>query len=343
MAAEKRAQRCDLGYYCSKTSMDASTVSIVIPTLNEATYLGNCLRTIANLERPAGISTLEVVVVDNFSTDSTAEIARSSGVKLIQLPPKNVGNSRNTGAKAVNGSFLAFVDADCGLDSLWLVRCFPHLLKPEVVGVGTHISSPLPDAPWVEKYWYELGYQKPEESATEVEWLPTFNLIVKRDAFLEVGGFNENLATCEDSDLGYKLSALGKLILESSVTTRHYRESKNIPEFYKRERWRGMGNLKSFFMHKFRARELPSLLYPLAFLGMLFAAPLVVFSSAMEWLPAASASIVGGGLTAGPVLQVLRKRIYPWQGKKFAACLVLATVYLYARSIALLRGAARIS
>jgi glycosyltransferase involved in cell wall biosynthesis len=323
--------------------MVPSKVSIIIPTLNEAAYLGQCLRTIANLELPAGITTIEVVVVDNFSTDSTPEIARSHGVRLIQLPPKNVSNSRNTGAKAVDGAYLAFVDADCGLDPLWLVRCFPHLLNPEVVGVGTQISSPLPDAPWVEKYWYELGYRKHEQSAKEVDWLPTFNLIVNRKKFLEVGGFNEKLATCEDSDLGYKLSAYGKLILESGVTTRHYRESKTIPEFYRRERWRGMSNLQSFFMHEFRARELPSLLLPLGYLVMLCAAPWVAFSCAMGWLPPVWGWVVLAALLAVPALQVLRKRIFPWQWRKFPACLVLANVYIFARSIALVRGAARIS
>jgi glycosyltransferase involved in cell wall biosynthesis len=323
--------------------MDSSIVSIIIPTLNEEAFLGLCLRSISKLERPAGIGTLEVIVVDNFSTDSTPEIARNAGVKLIQQPPKNVSNSRNTGAKAANGAYLAFVDADCELDPYWLVGCFEHLQKPEVVGAGTHISAPLPDAPWVEKYWYELGYQKPKNSATEVEWLPTFNLIVKRNAFFEVGGFNEKLTTCEDSDLGYKLSALGKLILESRITTRHHRESKTIPEFYKRERWRGMSNLQSFFMHKFSIRELPSLLFPLLFLGMLCVVPILIFSAAIGWSSFCSVPIVLGGLFGGPVLQVLRKRIYPWQVKKFSACLILAAVYLYARSIALIKGAARIS
>ncbi len=323
--------------------LNTAMVTFVIPTLNEERFLGLCLHSISELEKPLGITELEMIVIDNFSQDSTPAIAHAAGATFIQQPPLNVSHSRNTGARLAQGAYLAFIDADCELDPAWLLHCFSHLQKADVCGVGTNISGPLPDAPWVEKYWFDLGYAKAKTTATEVGWLPTFNLLVKRDVFLEVGGFNEKLATCEDSDLGYKMSAKGKLMLENGVTTRHYRESKTIPEFYRRERWRGMGNLQSFFMHEFDFRELPSLIFPMVFLSLLLLSPLCIGAVSLGWLPIWSIPTILLALVCSPLLQVLRKRIYPWEGRKFAACLVLAAVYLLARAVALIKSASRIS
>ncbi|MDB5103935.1 MAG: glycosyltransferase [Fibrobacteres bacterium] len=336
-------------------AMDPSIVSFVIPTLNEEKFLGICLRSISGLERPEGIASLEILVVDNFSKDATPDIARAAGARLIQQPPVNVSNSRNTGARAATGAYLAFIDADCELAPDWLVRCLAHLRRGDVCGAGTNISPPPPDAPWVEKYWYDLGYEKMASDMREVAWLPTFNLLVKRDVFLEVGGFNEKLVTCEDSDLGYKMSAKGRLVLENRVTTRHYRESKTIPEFFRRERWRGMGSLQSFFMHELNLGELPSLVFPVIFL-VLLAVAVALTGAALLGVSDGSGAIPGVGriplwaaglawlgTAAGPFLQVIRKRILPWQGRRFAACFTLASVYLFARAIALAKGAARIS
>jgi hypothetical protein len=133
------------------------------------------------------------------------------------------------------------------------------------------------------------------------------------------------------------------LILENRVTTRHYRESKTIPEFYRRERWRGMGSLQSFFMHKLNLGELPSLVFPMVFLALLVAAVAVSGAAALGVAPMWVAVAILLALGAGPFLQVIRKRIYPWYVRRFAACYALASVYLYARAIALVKGAARIS
>lgn len=323
--------------------MDPSVVSFVIPTLNEGKFLGACLRSIANLERPEGIASLEIVVVDNFSTDDTPDIARTAGARFLQQPPVNVSNSRNSGARAATGAYLAFVDADCELASTWLLHCFAHLRKSDICGVGTNISPPPPDAPWVEKYWFDLGYEKILAESRDVEWLPTFNLLVKRDVFLGVGGFNEKLATCEDSDLGYKMSAKGRLILENGVTTRHYRESKTISQFYRRERWRGMGNLQSFFMHEFNPRELPSLIFPMAFLALILGTLVTIAAAVFGRIPFWAIPVAMAVLGIGPFLQVARKGIFPWHGRKFAACMALASIYLFARAVALLKGAARIA
>lgn len=92
-----------------------STISIIIPALNEETYIGRTLQGIhasvdylKRCERPDP----EIIVVDNGSTDGTAEIARSLGARVIEEPQGNVAIARNAGARAATGQVLVFVDAD---------------------------------------------------------------------------------------------------------------------------------------------------------------------------------------------------------------------------------------
>jgi glycosyltransferase involved in cell wall biosynthesis len=92
----------------------APTVSVIIPTYNYARFVGDALRSVANQTR----DDYEIIVVDDGSTDDTADIVRRSGVPVRYLKQANSGPSasRNAGIAAAQGSYLGFLDAD----DLWL-------------------------------------------------------------------------------------------------------------------------------------------------------------------------------------------------------------------------------
>ena len=92
-------------------------ISIVIPVYNEAEQLGLCLKAISCQT----ITPLEVIVVDNNSTDETAAVARSFDfVTLIEEPKQGVIHARTTGFNAAKGEIIARIDADSVLPSDWL-------------------------------------------------------------------------------------------------------------------------------------------------------------------------------------------------------------------------------
>lgn len=89
------------------------SLSIVIPALNEASNLPSVLASVPVDELAAGGWGTEVVVVDNGSTDGTAEVARSLGARVVLQPKRGYGNAYLAGFEAASGTVIATGDADC--------------------------------------------------------------------------------------------------------------------------------------------------------------------------------------------------------------------------------------
>jgi glycosyltransferase involved in cell wall biosynthesis len=103
-------------------------VSVIVPAHNEERWIGDCLDSLARQSYPD----LEVIVVDDSSTDRTGEIARASGVKVLRVKRAGAGGARNAGARIATGEILAFLDADEIFDPDFLERLVEPFADPEV-------------------------------------------------------------------------------------------------------------------------------------------------------------------------------------------------------------------
>ncbi len=240
-------------------------VSFIIPALNAESTLGLALDAI---ERARCDTSKEVLLIDNGSTDETVEVARRRGATVISAPGLTVAALRNLGARLARGGTLAFVDSDCVIAPDWLEKSRPHFGDPAVGAVGSPTHVPL-GATWVQRAWALHRHRRSRLGS--VQWLPTENLLVRKTAWQEVGGFNEALATCEDVDFCYRLGTRHKILNDPAVHSIHLGEAPSLLVFFRKEVWRGGGNLAGFFSHDFRISELPSLLLPLYHLGALLA------------------------------------------------------------------------
>ena len=260
--------------------MVPTSISIVIPTLNEEVFLPLCLESIVSLVYPREL--IEVIVVDNGSTDRTREIAQSYGIMVLCDGTKNVSGLRNLGASKATGKILAFVDADCIVSKDWLTKSVIHSERNDVAAWG---SPPLvPDnSTWVQQTWYFI--RKKEEDEKAVDWLESMNLFVRKHTFDKIGGFNETLVTCEDVDFCYRLKKHGDIISDSSIKVTHLGEAKTVRDFFKKELWRGRSNIAGIFSHGFSVNELPSLSIPLYF-GLFLPSFFVIYllTSSIIWL-----------------------------------------------------------
>lgn len=305
-------------------------ITLVIPAFNESKMIARTFPYIKELDYDPEL--LELILVDNGSTDGTPEVAGTFGFRVIYAPGKTIAQMRNLGARNGKGDLIAFLDADCIACSEWFRKGVSHLADPGICAVGTVAAPPPAEATWVERNWQLLSSTAGCDRVRNVEWLSSFNLLVRRSAFEKVGGFAEDLVTCEDSDLGHKLKREGRLILDGTMKTVHLRDSKTIREFIRREYWRGKGNLKSFFRHRSSFRELPSLLLPLVYSALFFALfPIVVIARRAGWwlLPPVGLFVLGA-----PFLMIARKSVPLRYVVRLKGPYLLSALYLLSRGCA---------
>ena len=236
-------------------------LSIIIPVKNEAHNLEQCLRSIRDA-RSVDIS-YEILVIDNGSEDGTVDIANKYETTVFVVPDATVAGLRNYGAEHSNGEILGFIDADCTVLPDWFDCIVPYVKDKSVPCFGNPPGIPN-NSTWVQECWYQIRTKGThEDSPRPVEWLESMNLFVYRDVFSAVNGFDTNLITCEDYDLGVRLQKHGEMLCDPRIQAIHHGEAHNIKRFYAKERWRGVSNIEGLRKHGFTFSELPSLLFPL--------------------------------------------------------------------------------
>lgn len=304
-------------------------VVFVVPARNEEKHLEACLRSITaqNVE----FVQTSITVVDNESTDRTADIAVRCGARVLRVKPSNAAGARNAGAQGQVADFIAFVDADCVLPDGWLGEGLRHLEDESNAGYGA-VQAPAPlDAPWVERVWVAAITPRSAERWERVNWLAAFNLLVRQADFMAIGGFDESLETCEDSDFSYRLTKYGYLVRDYSHPVRHLGESKSISEFFRREMWRSKGNFRSAWKRGALVEEFVSLFLPVSFvlfgiLTIVFLSAAVVYEGGWPW---GAAGLMVVACTAGPLLLTITRL----GRKQLTSTSVLLSLYLVARGI----------
>jgi glycosyltransferase involved in cell wall biosynthesis len=185
-------------------------VSAVVPAYNEETYVGACLDALARQDH-AGFD-VEIIVVDNKSTDETGEIARARGARAVVEQRQGIARARQAGFEAAGGEIVASTDADSTPPPLWLEFVVAALAKDSTtLGVFGPLRV-LDGARWEDlAQCYLIG---------AFMWLnatikrPTFcgpNFAVRRAAWQRVGGFDTDWSSAEDVNLSLKLARVGKV------------------------------------------------------------------------------------------------------------------------------------
>lgn len=215
--------------------------SIIIPAYNEERYVGCCLQSLLQLRYDP--NEFEVILIDNGSTDKTVEIATSySTVVVLQKRDCHVGAVRNHGAKFAKGEYLCFIDADCLVDEDWLDNCDRLIESNEQATFGGRIKLNS-ESTWVERAWL-LGEKK---EAVEDKDLLGSCTVVRKGIFEEVGGFNEEVTSGEDTQLSKDIRRKGYVVkIKPDIDVVHMGNAKTIMEFYRRQRWHGSSYLSNY-------------------------------------------------------------------------------------------------
>lgn len=308
------------------------TFSIIIPARNEEKNIARCLQSINDLDWAH--EDFEVLIIDNGSSDGTADIARLHGARVFVRPGDTVAALRNFGASRSCGGILAFLDADCTVPPNWFGAAAQYLDRDDVVCFGSPPVIP-PNSIWVQRAWF---YVRRKEGVVETDWLESMNMFVRRQAFEQVGGFNCSLVTCEDYDLSLRLRRMGSLVSDDGIVAVHHGEAASVWHFFRKEHWRALGNLSGMRNHSFQWVELPSVVLPLVYCMLVFAVTALLLSG-----PFISREALVFGLASLLLIwQVPLALLAFWKIRSFnvvaaSQLYVLFNVYFFARGLASLR------
>jgi glycosyltransferase involved in cell wall biosynthesis len=232
------------------TSADRPLVSVVIAAYNEERYIAECLRSL----RRQTYSPIEIIVVDDGSTDKTAMVAPEEGATLVRQAHVGAGAARNRGASAARGAILVFLDADMVMAPSFVGRLIAPMLEAGAKGTFTkEIRVANAARRWARAHM--LGRNLPLHSHFRDDFpdrWENYRAVWKAD-FEAVGGFEET-GHGEDVTLGRKLGVDAHAAPGAECW--HY-EPDSLIDVFRSARWYGRGD-RIRELDRPRARHRPS-------------------------------------------------------------------------------------
>jgi arabinofuranan 3-O-arabinosyltransferase len=243
--------------------MEDRTVSVVVPTRNNERTIEACMQSVRDQTHPA----VELIVVDNSSTDSTPEIARRMADVFVVAGPERSAQ-RNMGLERASGRWFLWLDSDM-------------ILPPDAVSVAIETAEregaagvALPERTIGDGFW--TACRAIERSCyLDDAWLHNPRLL-RRDYLRQIGGFDLDMSGPEDADLRLRILARGETIALAPVVVDHdegrltvsdvvrkrYYYGRSIPEFASHHggggvRRQGAAVLGSYVRHRRRLAASP--------------------------------------------------------------------------------------
>jgi O-antigen biosynthesis protein len=225
-------------------------VSVVVCTFNGERTIEETLTGIERLHYPD----YEVIVVDDGSTDRTAEIAARHDVQLISTHNRGLSAARNTGAEAAGGEIVAFCDDDAWPDRDWLLYAVHELRSGDHAGVGGPNLPPPDDGPIAQCIANAPGGPLHVLVSDRVaEHVPGCNSLYLCSAFFEVGGFDPSYRTAgDDVDFCWRLQEHGYTIGFSPAATVWHHRRNSVRTYWRQQR--GYGRAEALLERKWPQR-----------------------------------------------------------------------------------------
>lgn len=195
-------------------------VSIVITTKNAEEFIADCIKSIINSNYIAKGGKIEIIVVDNHSTDKTVEIANSLGAKTFIKGPERSAQ-RNYGVEKSDGVIIGVLDTDMTLSENVISECvkiFEHNEKIKALYIPEKIFG--------NGFFNKVrNFERSFYNATAIDGVRFF----RKEDFLKIGGYDISLNGTEDWDLDRRIKNIGKVSIIKSPLFHH--ENHNLKKY----------------------------------------------------------------------------------------------------------------
>ncbi len=224
-------------------------ISIVVPAYNAEATLPGLIEAVLGQGHPGG---MELVIVDDGSTDRTAEIVKHyPGVRYIRQDNAGPASARNLGAREAKGDFIFFTDSDCRPQRGWIAAMMDGFIKENVAVVAGSYGIANPSSALARVIHADIMFRHRVLMPLYPGAFGSYNFAVRRGMFEAVGGFNDRYrrASGEDNDLSYKIIANGGriLFLKDACVDHYHQES--LPRYLKEQFRHGSWRVKMYMDH----------------------------------------------------------------------------------------------
>ena len=239
----------------------APTVTVVIPVHNRAADLALCLEALARQSFPK--PQMDIVVVDNGSTDGSADTARRGGARVCVETMRGAARARNRGVAESAGRLVAFIDSDCVAAPGWLEALVAPLLADEGIGFCVGAVEPYSVASALEQFIHQSGALNQEKFNQTTRFSFPFFMTANaafRSAALEQamlvdgsdGPFDPATSPAEDADLCWRVSwaGWGRQYVPEAVVRHKHRST--LRSFARQIFGYGAGTVHLFAKHRDR-------------------------------------------------------------------------------------------
>ncbi|OGD91596.1 hypothetical protein A3D81_00605 [Candidatus Curtissbacteria bacterium RIFCSPHIGHO2_02_FULL_40_17] len=200
----------------------SNLVSVIIPTLNEEKNIASCLLSVKNQT----YKNTEIILVDNFSKDSTLEIAKGFGVRIFKAGTERSAQ-RNFGSRKSKGTWLLFMDADMELT--------PNVIKNATVTASKNKFDAIiiPEKVKGDNFWAKCLNLEKKLYMNQPSILAA--RFFEKQKFLKLGGYDEDLIAGEDWDLHVRSQKAGIKIGMSKSVIYNNESNMNLLEILKKK------------------------------------------------------------------------------------------------------------
>ena len=210
----------------------APSVTVIIPVYNEEKSIENCICSLGKQNIP-----LEIIVVDDGSKDDSAKICEDLKVKVLRQAHKGPGAARNLGARNAKGDILILIDADMVFEPDFVSNLIAPIMKGDAVAT-CHWNERVAnwDNPWARCQTWFLGLPDKRRHPMQIPEHEEVYRAVRKDAFLESGGFAEGEGKSDDCSISRRTGVQAKIV---SNAVCYHRNVEGAVELLRDSLWQG--------------------------------------------------------------------------------------------------------
>lgn len=230
--------------------MSAIAASVVVPLYNDAPTIGQCLR---SLLAQTIASRLEIIVVNDGSTDGGAQLAGAFPVTVVDQGNRGPAAARNAGVAAARGGVVVFLDADCSAPRAWAESMLARFTDPQIAAVVGAVESATGDMLAqltqieIEERYAQLARRR------HVDFFAAVAVAIRRDVLVSIGGFREDFLHNEDVELAYRLHRAGARIVFSPEPRVLHPHPQRWRHYLETKFWRGVWRMRLYRLYPGKA------------------------------------------------------------------------------------------